>query len=331
MHAATRAAIAAAEAACLRTLLPDGAGLSSIAIRAGVPPRRVKQALAELQRKGLIERRSDRAAWQLTAAGRQEAAGLPAKPPPAAARQRRPRTAPAVDRAWALLDRPMSARELSQRQGVTPQCAMHQIVTLAVEGRIRIADPANLGLLVARSDDPSVLLTEAQAKLLSALPEPGDPPVTQSQIAKVTGKRLDVIAAHLAVLCRSGLAVRRRSGGTDAFGLTADGAGHAQRNPAARRAVVPEPRLPVRSDRIRCVLAHLSLHGPTRTHDVGKALNLPRTSMNALMQYLKRQGLAQKAGAAQLDPHAITAKGRMVLARLEQQKLPTHSEAAKAA
>jgi len=73
------------------------------------------------------------------------------------------------------------------------------------------------------------------------------------------------------------------------------------------------PPLPVKSDRVRLVLAHLAEHGPTRTHHIGMALGIPRAFINALMQYLNRKGLVRKSGTDLHAPHEITAVGGATL------------------
>lgn len=45
---------------------------------------------------------------------------------------------------------------------------------------------------------------------------------------------------------------------------------------------------------------------------MGNDLDVDHSSMNALMQYLKRRGLVKKAGDAFHAPHEITAEGQYV-------------------
>ena len=106
----------------------------------------------------------------------------------------------------------------------------------------------------------------------------------------------------------------RDARGQPAWRLTEAGITHVQRR--TRHLLAPEPRGPVRSDRVWRVLGHLADHGPSRTRDIAAALGVPFQPMNALIQQLKRRGMVCKAGDDQLSPHGITEFGRSVLAGL---------------
>jgi Mn-dependent DtxR family transcriptional regulator len=66
---------------------------------------------------------------------------------------------------------------------------------------------------------------------------------------------------------------------------------------------------------VRTVLERLA-EAPARTVAIGRELGIARHTMNALMQYLKRRGLARKAGGGLFAPHEITDAGRRVAAEL---------------
>jgi predicted transcriptional regulator len=46
------------------------------------------------------------------------------------------------------------------------------------------------------------------------------------------------------------------------------------------------------------------------------ALKIPQPSINALMQYLKRKGLVQKASQEQAAPYSLTGKGLAALTEM---------------
>jgi DNA-binding MarR family transcriptional regulator len=79
------------------------------------------------------------------------------------------------------------------------------------------------------------------------------------------------------------------------------------------------PTPPFRSARVREVLSHLEREGPTRTRDIGHRLDIPQTSINALMQCLKRKGAVRVQSDARHAPHELTRAGRAVLARMRRE------------
>ena len=104
------------------------------------------------------------------------------------------------------------------------------------------------------------------------------------------------------------------------YRLTAHGKDHFQRDETAR-AIDPGP-LEVRSDRVYSVLSCLAEHRQMRTRDLGELLDVPRHSMNALMQYLKRKGLVEKTGDAMFAPYMLAQKGQEVLDEMTRRRLP---------
>ena len=73
-----------------------------------------------------------------------------------------------------------------------------------------------------------------------------------------------------------------------------------------------------RSGRIANVLAYLAEQGESRTVEVARALDIPRQSTNALMQYLKRRGIVRVQSDAVRSPYALTDEGRELLAAMTQ-------------
>jgi DNA-binding IclR family transcriptional regulator len=216
----------------------------------------------------------------------------------------------------ALLDRPKSGGELAERLGVTRQ-RVHQLVVRHLRaGTIRVADERKPGLMIARHDDPVVLLRQEAARVLSALPDPDAPAVTARRIGTVVHMSADGVAGLLEALVRQQLVARAEP---DGYQLTAAGATHCQRRSDVRRATAPDTRLPFRSERIRAVLDHMASHAAVRTVSLSRELDIPFQSMNALMQYLKRRGLVSKPDQARSAPHQVTDAGRRVLQALRRQ------------
>ena len=213
---------------------------------------------------------------------------------------------PAGLRLLDLLHRPMRGHEIAGHLDVSPQRVRQLVVELMAIGRVRVGDPNRVTLIVARPEDPSVLLSYPEERILSSLPQTEE--TTASFVAaalKVT--RADVMKL-LTLLGDKGL-VREtgQSGRGVHYALTEAGAAHVQYRSEARKAR-PVP-LAVRSDRVRQVLSHLAEHGPARIRDLRDALAIPHDSANALMQYLKRIGLIRKTGDALTAPLDLTTQG----------------------
>jgi hypothetical protein len=62
------------------------------------------------------------------------------------------------------------------------------------------------------------------------------------------------------------------------------------------------------------------LIGELRIIDVTNRLCLPRQSMNALMQYLKRKQLVRKNGHDLHSPYTLTAEGLAALAEMTRRR-----------
>ena len=187
------------------------------------------------------------------------------------------------------------------------------VVRLLAHGRVRIVDPAHILNIVARSDDPSVLLTRDEDRVLSALPDEATTGLTR--LAAAIHMPTTQIQDALARLCELGLvedAATRR--GKTLYRLTSAGGEHFQRRNRARRA---KPALPVvKSNRVRHVLSYLSGQGEARIKDVRDALGIAPASMNALMQYLKRKRLVTKVDDEPRTPYELTDEGREALAEM---------------
>jgi DNA-binding MarR family transcriptional regulator len=185
----------------------------------------------------------------------------------------------------------MRGVELVERLGVTPQRVHQLIVRLHAQGRVRLGDRGDILHIVARSDDPSLLLTHDEERILSALPD--EAATTVPKLA--AGTHLPSARATNAVdhVYEKGLVEEAGSSrGYTLYRLAAEGRAHIQRHASARRA--EPPALKVRSNRVRSVLSYLAERGGARIKEVRDALGISQSSMNALMQYLKRIGLVKK-------------------------------------
>jgi DNA-binding IclR family transcriptional regulator len=80
------------------------------------------------------------------------------------------------------------------------------------------------------------------------------------------------------------------------------------------------PGLPVRSDRVQSVMSVVAEAGAIHVRDISDTLGLPRQSVNALMQYLKRKALVEQTGEKAGSPYALTETGRTTLSRMTERR-----------
>ncbi len=302
------------QAACLEALRSGLDSKTRIAVGAGLDLKAAAAVLDALGRARLAARK-DRYHWRATKLGRSCAISVIPDPE----RRLGGKTYGKViagstaERLLDALERPMHGAELVKRLGVTPQ-RVHQLVVKHIAlGRLRIGDERNILHIVARRDDPTVLLVRDEERVLSALPDE----------AATNAPRLSVATGLPAVRTRKALARLREKGliaeggsarGRTLYGLGPEGRAHFQRRPSARRAE-PMP-LKVKSDRVRGVLSYLAERGEARIRDVRDALGVSQTSMNALFQYLKRRSLVRKVARDLNAPYALTNEGSDTLAEL---------------
>src|ERR1700753_2121310 len=93
----------------------------------------------------------------------------PAASPPRKTRKVSPGSS--AERMLVLLVRPMSGRELAQHLDVSRERIRQLVLRHMAQGRVRIGDESNLLFIVARHDDPSLLLMGSEVRILSALPD----------------------------------------------------------------------------------------------------------------------------------------------------------------
>lgn len=312
--ASRRVSLTASQAACLEALR---AGLDSkiaVAIEAKLDLRTARAALEALDRAGLA-RRAALHRWRLTKRGQTCAVSVAPDPRPRRGRRRQARVVEgsAVARLLEALDRPLRGRELVARLGVTPQHIHQLLVKAHALGCLRIGDRRNIGFVVARKDDPSLLLARDEERVLSAMP--GDAATTAPRLAAAAAMRTRRVEAALDVLAAAGLVeevgMSRRC---TLFRVTRMGSSHVQRRTPTRRAE-PAP-FKVKSDRVRRVLAYLRKKRGARIRDMRDALDISEATMNALMQYLKRRGLARNVSGERRAPYELTDEGRETVAEM---------------
>jgi predicted transcriptional regulator len=102
--------------------------------------------------------------------------------------------------------------------------------------------------------------------------------------------------------------------GNRVYRITVAGLNYPQRGQLSHHAQVP--CLPVESDRVRNVLSAIQDSGALRIRDVTNVLRIPRQSINALMQYLKRKHLVKKTGQEFNAPYSLTDEGHAALAEM---------------
>jgi predicted transcriptional regulator len=303
--------LSASEALCLESLRGGADRKPVIARRAGLTVYKVKLALGTLASLDLAIA-NDNGTWLLTPRGKTadisvHSANRGHGQPPLTEYK----LGASAIRLLALLDRPRRGTELMAMLGVTRQRIHQLVVPLASRGIIRFADPAFPAFAIALKDDPSTLLGPKQEHALSAFPE--SEATTLSRISILTQRYAGKGAIIAELLCSAGLIEKAGiAPHGDLYRLTAAGSAHWQRSTTARHADIPP--LPYRSDRVFGVLSYLASQGPARPRDVGRALGVSQSSMNALVQRLKRQKMVRTQTDARNAPYELTPGGRAMLA-----------------
>jgi DNA-binding MarR family transcriptional regulator len=211
----------------------------------------------------------------------------------------------------------MRGSELAERLGITLQRVHQLVVKLHAHGLVKLGDPERILEVVSRTKDKTVLLSHDEARVLSAIPDAYATDVTKIRLAvflpeKSVQKILDSFVARYFVAERDGF--------TDntIYQITAAGLKHPQRHQVAQLAHAP--RLPVESDRVHAVLSAMRDARSMRIRDLKNELGIPHPSINALVQYLKRKALVQKASQEQAAPYSLTAKGLDALTEMERRQ-----------
>jgi DNA-binding IclR family transcriptional regulator len=324
------------QADCLLVLRNPGHSQSKVAIAAKLDLKRAETALRRLEQLGLA-RQTDSKLWIATALGedcnfetlpeQRPLRGRPPAPsaqtaltfadaPPAAPQQDRPLGAGAR-RLLELLDRPKRGPALAQELGFSHERVRQLLHSLHALGRVSFGDPDHPSWLIKRAGDETPVLTREAERALAALPR--EHLTDATRLAAATGLSDDEAERILGDLIAAGLveAFNGSQGGL-VFRITAAGSEHPQCVSSARRAAPPP--LPARSDRVRNVLQTIFDAGALRIRDVKDLTGIPQNSINALMQYLKRKGLVEKAGDRFDAPYGLTERGLATLTEMTRRR-----------
>ena len=296
------------QAACLIALRNGKVAKPEIAILAKLDLKKTAAALGTLAQLGLVKQNQEKR-WHTTRRGK--VCRFKVIPD----RLRRNSGVPGAGgrRLLKLLDRPMRGNEIVERLGVSHQRVRQLVIKLHAQGRVTFGDPENPFWIIRRADDRTLLLSRDQGHVLSAIPREYVTTVIKIRLAaRMPENKVQKILKGL-IASRF---VEEFEGfqGNRVYRLTEAGKNHPQRDQSARRAAVP--RLPVESDRVRKVLSTILDSGALRIRDVTDALRIPRKSINALMQYLKRKHLVKKTSSEFEAPYSLTDEGRAALAEM---------------
>ena len=315
MQAATPIIVlTASQAACLDAIKDGAHAKTMIAIKAKLDLRPATAALKKLQHSRLV-RNSARYGWRATKRGRSCCVEVIPGPERHLGGKAFDRVVAGsnAERLFKILDRPMRISELAELSGISRQGVHQLVVKMLASGQLRTLEDAKAFRLVARIDDPTILLTQNEARILSAMPD--QYPTSAAGIRTAARLSADRERAPLASLSAKGLIEDvQRLPGERLCRLTKAGLTHPQRDISAQHA---EPlHLKVRSDRVFAVLTLIAETGDVRIKDIGRALDIPNQSMNALIQNLKRKGLVRNVGREFRAPYELTDEGRETLAEL---------------
>ena len=265
-------------------------------------------ALRSLARLGLAQRDENKT-WHATVRGKtccfQTVRGCP--------RRNNGLPGPGGRRLLELLDRPRRGSEIVQKLGITHQAVRQLLIKLHAQGLVSFGDPEKPFWMVMRNGDKTSLLSREEERVLSAIPRDYATDANKIKLAaRVSDSKVHQILERL--LVRRLVETSKGLSETRVYRLSDAGLQHPQRAQSARRAQAV--RLAVESDRVRKVLSAIFDSGELRIIDVTNRLSIPRQSMNALMQYLKRKRLVKKSGREFHAPYSLTAEGLAALTEM---------------
>jgi len=216
---------------------------------------------------------------------------------------------PGGQRLLELLDRPMRGSEIAEKLGVSQQRVRQLVIKLHAQGRVSFGDPETPFWIVMRAGDKTRLMSRDQERVLSAIPREYATNATKIRLAvRMPETKVRQILERLII----DRLVEAFEGwrGDRVYRITAAGLKHPQRGQVSCHAQAPRP--PVESDRVRKVLSAISDSGVLRIRDLTHVLRIPRESMNALMQYLKRKHLVKKTGQEFNAPYSLMDEGHAI-------------------
>jgi predicted transcriptional regulator len=298
--------------ACLVALRSRKESKTDIAIRAKLDLKKAEKALEALKELGLA-RRDEKNSWHFTRRGRD----CRFKVIPDRIRRGSGLLGPGARRLLDALNRPMRGDQLAERLGITLQRVRQIVVKLHAQGLVKFGDPERILEVVSRTKDRTVLLSHDEARVLSAIPDAYATNLTKIRLAvllpvKNVQQILDSLVARHIVAELEGFA------DNTIYQITAAGLKHSQRHQVGRLAHAP--RLPVESDRVHAVLSAIRDARSMRIIDLKNELRIPHSSINALVQYLKRKSLVQKTSQEQAAPYSLTGKGLATLTEMARRR-----------
>jgi DNA-binding IclR family transcriptional regulator len=227
-------ALSCAQAACIQAIRSGKVTRTPIAVAAGLSLRGAANMLDALCERGLIRRVSGGRAWALTERGLNH----PMQQESLAATDGGSHTAVRIGamgrRLLELLDRPRCGPDIARELSITPSRVRALVVALMAIGKVRVGDPDRVSLVVARPDDPSVLLTYREARVLSSFPLQE---TTPGLVAAHCRMPLSTVMPHVSVLSDHRL-VREsgQSGRGTHYQLTEHGSAHPQYRLGSKKA-----------------------------------------------------------------------------------------------
>jgi len=296
------------QAACLTALRLRKESKTAIAIQAKLDLIKTATELGALARLGLAKQAQAKR-WHTTARGKACRFETVLDRP----RRNSGFSGPGAQRLLELLDRPMRGSEIAEKLGVSHQRVRQLVIKLHAQGRVSFGDPETPFWIVMRAGDKTRLLSRDQERVLSAIPREYATNATKIRLAvRMPETKVRQILERLII----GRLVEAFEGwrGDRVYRITAAGLKHPQRGQVSRHAQAARP--PVESDRVRKVLLAISDSGVLRIRDLTDVLRIPRESMNALMQYLKRKHLVKKTGQEFNAPYSLTDEGHAVLVEM---------------
>jgi predicted ArsR family transcriptional regulator len=298
------------QAACLIALRHRKGFKTEIAIQAKLDLIKTATELGALARLGLAKQGQAKR-WHTTARGK--VCRFQTVPDPLRRSSEFPGPGPGAQRLLKLLDRPMPGSEIVEKLGVSHQRVRQLVIKLHAQGRVRFGNPETPFWIVMRADDKTLLLSRDEERVLSAIPREYATNATKIRLAtRMPENKVRQILERLII----SKFVEAFEGlqGNRVYRITTAGLKHPQRSQFARHAQAPRP--PVESDRVRKVLSVILDSGALRIRDVTDVLRIPRESINALMQYLKRKHLVKKIGREFNAPYSLTDEGHAALAEM---------------
>jgi Mn-dependent DtxR family transcriptional regulator len=296
------------QAACLTALRHRKDSKTAIAIQAKLDLIKTATELGALARLGLAKQAQAKR-WHTTARGKTCRFETVLDRP----RRNSGFPGPGAQRLLELLDRPMRGSEIAEKLGVTHQRVRQLVIKLHAQGRVSFGDPETPFWIVMRAGDKTRLLSRDQERVLSAIPRVYATNATKIRLAvRMPETKVRQILERLII----GRLVEAFEGwrGDRVYRITSAGLKHPQRGQVSRLAQAPRP--PVESDRVCKVLSAISDSGVLRIRDLTDVLRIPRESMNALMQYLKRKHLVKKTDQEFNAPYSLTDEGHAVLVEM---------------